>query len=201
MPSKQSFLITRCEDIPLSVFIEIMCDGDHSRLGEGDTEKAWDTIREQYDQLVGGLSYGKTVILIRDINYLSTKISFVGMVVDLMHKYYLPQFGQVLSFYGFRYKWEGISDQQYQSQLDKVISMTKTWYVQLKAKSKEWEEIESKTSDEPITRDYFEEWLIGLSKSQGYHIKATDITAYQFALLIRNHMKEVKKATATAKRR
>jgi hypothetical protein len=173
-----------------------MIDGDHSRLGgsAGDSLAAWDSIRAEYEALSGGVGYSSTVLLLREIHYLTAKIEIVGRVTDMMALYYVPGFGEILHAYGFRYEWENIAPEQYIEQLQLVVSRSKTWYVQLLAKKKEWDSQINSPSSGPMTRDYFEDWLIGLSKDQGYHLKSTEITTYQFAILIKRSVSAQRKS-------
>ena len=185
IPSKPFSLITKCEDLIFETFIQIFCDGDHSRLGEGDTESAWDGIKAEYDSLTGGVGYVKTITLLRDINYLSAKLQVVDQVVELMQVYYTPELGAILSDYSLKFNWENISVEQYQKQLDLVVSKTKTWYVQLLAKKKEWDDQNANPNDKKIDRSYFEEWMIALSQEYKYNIKSTEISTYRFGLMVK----------------
>lgn len=184
-----------CKDLIFEVFISIIEDNDHSRLGEGDTEAAWDAIRDEYDKLTGGAGYNNLVLLLAEVNRLATKVQLIEAVAKVMHEYYVPEFGQLLSNYGMHYEWIGISDEKYAAQLDSVISRSKTFFIQWKAKKKEWDRLTDvdKQKSNMSHREYFEDWLIGLSKEQGYHIKATDITTYQFAIMYRKG-RDTKKA-------
>lgn len=193
MPSKPSSPIDKCKDLPLTIFIDIMCDGDHSRLGEGDTEAAWDAIRAEYDSLIGGASYSKTVSLLQEINYLAAKYDLITEVLNIMQRYYLPIFGEILAKYNLRYTWVGISEENYLQNIEHARSRIKTWVVKLRAKEKEWEELSSASDDAQVDREYFEDWLIGMSKDQGYHLKASDLTVFQFAILMKNYLKDQKK--------
>ena len=178
-------LINKCEDLPLELFIRISVDGDHTRLGKGDTESAWADIQLEYNALTGTDVFSGVLGVLRDINFLSAKINVVSGAVELMQKYYIPEMGNILHKYGFRFTWENIPEDQYYQQLKTVVSQSKTWLLQLKVKEKEWEELSGKGSDSKTTRDFFEDWLMAFSKEQGYHIKSQDISTYQFALMLR----------------
>lgn len=198
---KSSCLIQKCEDLPLEIFIQIREDGNHKRLGEGDTATAWSAIKIQYDELTGGDGYTHLTLLMREINYLTTKLRLIGLITEMMAKYYLPQFGEVLSNYGFKYEWEDIDDETREKQLSYIRSSSKTWYVQLKAKEREWDkltaDVDTGKTKNHNEREYFEDWLIGFSKDQGYHMTTHTTTTYQFALMlgkaIKNRNKKAKK--------
>jgi hypothetical protein len=190
--SKPSYLITKCEDLIFEIFIQIFCDGDHTRLGEGDTELAWDNIRSEYNQLTGGLAYAKSITLLRDINFLSAKLQVVEQVTDMMRIYYLPELGEILSEYSLKYTWENIPEEQYQKQIEAVISKSKTWYIQLIAKKKEWDDQQAAPDDKKIDRSYFEEWMIALSQEYGYNVKSTEISTYRFGLMVKRVTEDVR---------
>lgn len=196
MQSKPSFPIRKCEDLILETFIRITVDGGHDRLGGEDTKAAWDAIRVEFEELSGGVGYSADILLLREINFLSSKLQVIDELTSLMEKYYLPEMGQLLAEYGMRYDWENIDEEQYRKQLNMVISRSKTWYVEFKAKEKEWEAKNPKTEQaKPLTRDYLEDWIVSLSKMQGYSINPLEITAYRFAILIKkaNKKAEAKK--------
>jgi len=183
-PSKSSIPISKCEDLILETFIRIVCDGDHSRLGEGDTAAAWDAIRAEYEALEGNTGYVTLVRLERDIIFLKAKIQIVSTIADQMSKYYAPSFADVLRKYGISYQWENIAEEQYFKQLNSVLARTKAWYVQRQALVREAERlVGTSETKKPVDRPYFEDWLIALSKEQGYHIKSTEISTYQFAIM------------------
>jgi len=188
--------LSKCEDLIFETFIQIMEDGDHSRLGGGDTQAAWDTIRNQYEQIVGGNTYSAMVILLGELNRLAVKIKLIETVTTVMRTYYVPTFGELLANYGYKYTWALIPDEQYQQQLDSVISRSKTLYIAFKAKEREWKNMtaDSGKKTDISYRQYFEDWLIGISEEQGYHLRSTTLTTYQFALLYRKSLEARRKA-------
>lgn len=185
-PLKSLPQIRKCEDLLLETFIQITLDGDHTRLNGDNTDKAWDAIRVEFESLSGGYGYSATINLLKDINYLSAKLQMIDELTSLMEFYYLPEMGAILAEYGMTYEWEGIDEEKYMAQLNMVRSRSKTWYVELKSKEKDWklQNPESK-SEAPVTREYFEDWLIALSKMEGYNIRANDITAFRFAIMVK----------------
>jgi hypothetical protein len=189
-PSKlNSQVVHSCDKLILELFIQITLDGDHSRLGEGDTESAWQAIQAEYETLTGGVGYSSTVAIMRQINYLSASISVIIETVGIMRRYYLPTFGEILAKYGVRFNWTEVTNDVYYTQLTSVLATVKLWKVQLAAKQKEWETLVAKGDKSGVTREYYEEWLIGLSKSQGYHLNPNKITVYTFATLIKQALK------------
>lgn len=181
-------MIRKCEDLILETFIRITLDGDHTRLGGEDTAVAWDAIRVEFEALSGGVGYSASIMLLREINFLASKLQVIDELTKFMEKYYLPEMGQMLAEYGIKYEWENIPEEQYLSQLNMVISRSKTWYVELKAKEKEYKSKNpnSDTNDVKINgREYFEDWLITLSKEQGHNLNPLEITAYRFAVMIK----------------
>ena len=185
---KPSFQIRKCEDLILETFIRITLDGDHTRLGGEDTAVAWDAIRVEFEALSGGIGYSASIMLLREINFLASKLQVIDELTKFMEKYYLPEMGQMLAEYGINYEWENISEEQYLKQLNMVISRSKTWYVELKAKEKEWRSKNPDTGVDEVKlkgREYFEDWLIALSKDQGHNLNPMEITAYRFAIMIK----------------
>lgn len=185
-PSKSLPQIRKCEDLIFETFIQITLDGDHTRLNGDNTDKAWDAIRVEFESLSGGYGYSATINLLKDINYLSAKLQMIDELTSLMEFYYLPEMGAILAEYGMPYEWEGIDEEKYIAQLNMVRSRSKTWYVELKSKEKEWKNQNPQSkSESPVSREYFEDWLISLSKLEGYNIRSTDISTFRFAIMVK----------------
>lgn len=182
--------IDSCTKLPLETYIEISLDHDHTRLGLAGTEQAWEKIQTEYDSIAGGVGHSAMFALLRDINYLHAKIEVITKTVEIMVNYYTSALGEILHNYGLRYIWEDISEEQYVAQLSRVNSQTKTWVVQLLSKRKDWEGMLDRTKNNTLNREYFEDWLIALSKEQGYHLNAKQITTYQFAVMLKKYTAE-----------
>lgn len=185
-PSKSCSLITKCEDLPLETFIEIVLDGDHSRLGEGDTSAAWAAISTQYGELTGSVGSKAAISLGGELHYLSAKIEIVCRVCDLMLSFYNPRFGKILHAYGVRYEWVLVDAETYEKQIAAVLAKAKFWKVEFLAKKKEYD---AAGETKKIDRSYFEDWVIAISKAQGYHVRINELSTYQFA----RHINQVSK--------
>jgi hypothetical protein len=183
-----------CQEISLDDFISCMVDEDYSSLGYGTKEeidKAWSMIRIQYAELADDGSYVNTWKLYRDLEFIKLKIAIIQMCVDRMSEVYLPQFGQILAAYGFNYTWE-YGTEQYNKQLEAVVISSKRWVVDREIKQNQWDKLnkDSGNSDKKVTRDYFEDTLLTLSKDAGYHLSPKTVTAYQFARMLVKYRKK-----------
>lgn len=170
-----------------------MSDGDTSRLGGADHFENWTNILNEYETLTGTVGYKTGIVQKREIAYLKAKIGLILMVHEAMEHFYRPEFKEILDKYLLRFEWELIEPEQYQSQLDRILTQVKLWQVQLKAKLTAAEEQEKKPEKDVPARQYFEEWLVGLSEHFGYNIDPNQITVYRFAVMVRTVNKKSQK--------
>ena len=177
-------LIDSCDKLKLDLFIEITLTGNTELLGEGEHVEAWEKIRTEYAELIGDISYKLMLSLFKEIQYINNKLHVIQTIVDHMQNYYHEDFKKILDIYGFVYNWDVSNKTVYDKQLKMIVSRSKTFLVQLESKRKEWEQLSKKNNGEQITRTYFEDVLLMLSKEQGYHLRANEISVYQFARLI-----------------
>ncbi len=184
-PSKSSSPISNCADLPLETYIQITLDGNHSRLGEGDTAAAWAAIQAEFDSLTGGVTHNNVLRLSKDINFLSAKLDVVYGITEEMRKYYVPEFGEILKEYGYNYEWVLVDEETYYKQLDAVESKSKLWYVQLQAKRKEWDILAKPGKENKVSREYFEDWIVELSEYNGFNIDTQTTSTYRFAVMIK----------------
>lgn len=200
IPLKLSSPISNCADLPLETYIQICLDGDHSRLGEGDTEAAWTAIQAEFDKLTGGTTQQTMQQLVRDINFMAAKLDFIYMLTAEMRKYYVPDYGQMLKEYGYHFEWVLVDEETYLKQIEMVESRAKTLYVKLLAKKKEWEKFTAEGKEVKITREYFEDWIVELSAYNGYAIDTHTISTYRFAVMIKRRNASPNKTTDTNKK-
>ena len=118
--SKYSCLVDNCADLILETYIRICLDGDHSRLGEGDTEAAWTKIQAEFETLTGGTTHLTVMRLSNEINHLAAKLDLIYSVTEEMRKYFIPAYGEVLKGYGFNYEWFNVDEETYEKQRDFV---------------------------------------------------------------------------------
>ena len=200
-PSKYSCLGDNCADLILETYIRICLDGDHSRLGEGDTEAAWAKIQAEFETLTGGTTHLTVMRLSNEINHLAAKLDLIYSVTEEMRKYFIPAYGEVLKGYGFNYEWFNVDEETYEKQLTAVESQSKRWYVQLQAKKKEWDDlVKSNSKDVKITRGYFEDWIVELSSYNGYPIDPNNTSTYRFAVMIKRRNANPNKSADTNKK-
>lgn len=179
-------MISSCQKIILEQFIVCIEDNDLSILGEGtetEREAAWKAILAQYATITADSSYSSMWKMKRDLEVLKAKIIVIQFCVDRMSEYYLDSFGQILSNYGLNYNWD-VEREQYLTQLEQVVTKSKTWVIQRDLLQKKWDDLTKEAGAGKVTREYFEDLLLMFSKDAGYHLRTTELTVFQFARLI-----------------
>lgn len=195
IPSPIPLLKDSCQTISLEDLIVCMVELDLSPLGEGTQEarqEAYNKIRTQFAILTDERGYLDMWKLYADLKYLKAKIHVIEMCLEHMGTVYLTQFGELLAEYNFKYEWiYGTSE--YNQQLQAVDTSYKQFIVERDLKQIRWDKMEADSHKSPPTREYFETELLTLSEDKGYHMKTTDVTAYQFTVMQKAYKKKYSK--------
>lgn len=191
---KQSYQrINSCDKCPLNVFIDCLAANDYSGLDwptEAENKDAFAAIRKEYATLVKDPYYASLSKQYNDVIVLSTKIKLVESVLTMMGSYYVPEFGQLLAFYGVRADWQNLSSEDYVKQLRVAASKTKSWLLELQQAEKTLETESKKNTTDADTKQYFYDVLLSISKVEGYRLSAKDISVMEFAILVNKNKQQ-----------
>lgn len=194
LPAPSFALFSTCAELPLPKLIRILVDGDLSHLiisgkpGSQELSKTWAVIRLEYISILDLPNVRYTVELGAEICVLETKLYLTDRILITLYIIHDDRLTAMLRGLGFDFPFDPMDRIAYYKSLQAVDEQKGAWALELEQKQAEMREIESKDADgAPITDDYFDDILAILSKSQGYHLKAQDLTASSFAVLLRRH--------------
>ena len=102
-----SNLYHRCNETPLSVFIDCVCDKDynklvkHGRASKADIARAWEFIYSEYTDISGSASAKALLNLAKDISFHDSKLKAVGLCLKVLQHYPDTRCINVLNGYGY----------------------------------------------------------------------------------------------------
>lgn len=178
-------------------FIDVLNHKEYHRLiisGNPPLEalrEAWDNIYVQYCELQSDGTYNELLEKGKDIQVLNGRITLIDGIVKHLRLSYDETLVKVLRDMAipcdlFR------NDPDADIKLKKVLAWGKRLVVQLDIARKELEKAQAEKRQE-VGEDYFDDWLMALSKAYGYAVKAKDITVAQFCKAIKKLNKEAEK--------
>jgi hypothetical protein len=192
-PGRLSNIYTRCNELPLSLFIDITVYKDLSLLykdGKGEVtpelEAIWSEIYSEYAAIVGGADYLRIVNLNLEAMRLRIEIQSIEVAIHQAKIYNSEVCIDALGEMGYPIDRANLTQS-----LTAVRSRAKGLIVKLRTIEAELLEIKAKSSKVEPTRQYFEELIDSYEKYKGFTMPE-NITTYRFAigiLMMQNHYK------------
>ena len=190
-----------CGELPLLRFIRVMVDRDYSQLvitgqpSDKDLLTAWRQISLEYLIILDLPEVNRQVELRASMRVIEAKLLVVDCILTtlaiLPDRFFTAQLEQL----GFDLIFDPMDPIGYQRSLQSVKERSGVWLIELEQKEIELAELETKDPEgNAFTDDYFDDILMALSKAQGYHIKAADLTASQFAVLVKRQRQKADQA-------
>lgn len=195
--SSPSFEIYRsCGRIMLDRFIRIMVDQDYSYLiisgkpSDKELLTAWRLISLEYVTILDIPEINHVLSVQAEILVLESKLFLTEKIISTLYIIHDDRLTAMLRgpALGFDFPFDPMDRPTYFKNLDDVDQQAGAWRLELEQKDAELKELQ--TTDETgkkSTDDYFDDILMILSKSQGYQIRPTAITASQFAVLLKRN--------------
>jgi len=192
--SSSGQLYSTCGQLPLPRFIRILVDQDHSHLiisgkpSQQEILSAWRKINLEYITILDVPEVNFIMELQASIAVLEAKVFITDKIISTLYIIHDDRLIAMLRGLGFDFSFDPMDRLTYYKNLNDVDQQTGAWRLELEQKDAELAEVQSKDEDgKKFTDDYFDDTLMILSKSQGYHLRAIDLTASQFAVLLKRH--------------
>ena len=187
----------RCNNTPLSIFIDCSVDRDYKKLiryGHASQEqliRAWESIYSEYAELTGGQSYKLLMNLSKDIGYLETKHLIVSLCLKVLTHRPDPKVIQTLRNYGYKYEFNPDEPEKYSKALDDIVKRSGGIKFAIDQKRAELEKNRSKIVSKEVTRDHFDKMLAAISKHMGFRVDPKNTTVSEFCAYRYNFEKEI----------
>lgn len=198
-------LYLTCSQLPLNIFIECLIDGNLTKLvikGRADGDKlaiAWGTIYYEYISLNQSPESEYIHKLQTDISLLNDEIQNVETCLIYLSPEYINlckgrhiEIIDLLKYYGYRQTIDINSD--YSKVLIGIQNQLAPKKMRRDGKVKELDEYIKAKAKDTITRSYFDNILIKLSRFQGYHVRAKDVTVTEYIMLLKDYIKSFERA-------
>lgn len=188
-------------DIPLNKFIEVSTTGNLAALvisgfpPQDELTEAWGIIMEQYSEAIGDHETRLRFNLYKDIHRLELKINQIHLLVSVLKNFYVPQLVTELnSLLVSTIVFDVNKKEEYDRKLQVALNRSKGFKIQLDLKLLHYNAIlQEKTEGEPATKEYFQSVLLTLRNFEGYMMRDTDITVFEFCELIKRFNKQMEK--------
>lgn len=185
---------TTCGQLLLPRFIRILVDQDYSHLvisgkpSQRDLLSAWRKINLEYLSILDVPEVNFIMEVQASIAVLEAKLFIMEKILSTLYIIHDDRLTAMLRGLGFDFPFDPMDRLAYYKSLDAVDQQAGAWRLELEQKDVELAELQSTDEEgKKFTDDYFDDILMILSKSQGYHLRAIDLTASQFAVLLKRH--------------
>lgn len=194
--AKQFKLYDSLHTLPLSIFIECVCDNNLDLLvisgkpSQKDIEDCWFNLWYQYVDLNEDNEGVYILQLKKEVALLNHKIAVVDCAVLILRSLYVTELVKALKEYGIT----GVlkpSHPEYSKSLDRVLAIMAPKKLSLQIKMKEVEDYETNSERGIIDRSYFDNMINRISKFQKYDIDPNKLMTSRFVLLIRDYLRFV----------
>lgn len=204
-----SRLYTSCEKCPLDVFLDCLFDKEYSRLiieGYAPDEalvNTWQNLYAEYCQLTQNEGLSEHLEALQECNGTMGLITLIdGIIMALDSFYYSQELVDILEALGLK---PNISiddtEEQRRNKLHRVAVRAKKLVAKYNAEKERLDAIEKENTAKSGSRADYDELLASISKEQGYHVKATDITVAQFVRMTDRLKRQMQQKLMNAKNR
>lgn len=203
--SPQMELYLSCSQLPLDIFIDCIINGNLNRLvikGQADgtvLAVAWGNIYYEYITLNQSPESEYIHKLQTDVSLLTDEITNVETCLIYLSPDYLhltsgrhQQLIDLLKYYGYKQTID--IDTDYSKVLIGIQNQLAPKKMRRDTKEKELNEYIKAKSKDTITRSYFDGLLIKLSRFQGYHVRAKDVTVTEYVALLKDFIKSFERS-------
>lgn len=170
-------------EILLSDFIDCAVDKNYDSLP---SPEAWAGLHSEWSQLVGDAENMYLIKLIKEIILLESKITKAAVLLSLIGVVYDEDIVKIINKLGVPVR--SYSEETREDDIRFANGYYKQWTLQLEQKRKELESFQKEEGGN-ITRLYFDQLIIEVSKYCKYQIQENIITAQKFGLLL-NQLKK-----------
>ena len=196
-------------DTTLDKFIACICDHNYSVLnlpGEKNSDAilraAWDNIYSEYIDCVKDTEQIYISKLSKDINVLTTKLNLIALVVERLSIKHdadiVAELRKVISVPG---DFNPANRDAYKKDLERVVSLSKTLYMQREEKRAEMSRLMPMEGTGKIDHSHFDALIVQISKYMKFQINRRQIFVGEFVAMMIDLRGAVKAAkTKTTKK-
>lgn len=196
-------LYHRCNELPLYIFINCVCDKrysqlvKHGRAKDKDISLAWEMIYGEFTEMSGNPTSKLLISLSKDISFHESKLRAVTLCLRVLQYRPDQRCINVLKSYGYDFPFDITNPVEYAESLEKVAKRLGPVIFTVQQKSAEYKRETSLVQSKPITRESFDQQIAVLTKHVGFRIdpKVTTVTEFvEYRKMYEAEMKAIRKA-------
>lgn len=190
-------LYTDLDKIPLDVFIEV-CTGDISKLviegehSEEELSEQSEKLIAEYLEIVGGTSFLAEMSQKNNLINLHIKIEYMKIVEIMISNNDWEYAANALSRLGFTYS--SSEHDKIRKKAASILSMSKYMLERINAKEKP-------ESTSKMDKNYFVRERVAVMSHYGMHIRKNEISAKEYAYMVKKMCEDVKSMGKSLKRK
>ena len=203
-------LFQKCENTPLSVFIDCVVNKNYQRLvisGKATPEQlseAWQTLWYEYCDLNKSANYTTIIEAIKLLSFTKAKLTAIRLCVSVLRHSEDKDCIDLLKKYGYNYKFDRTRIIDYHKALDRVLLNSNALEITIKQAEKQIEDLnkEAEQKEEVKVAEIWAENIERLSKYVGYEINPDTKTVLGFIKIRQMYEAEIeamRKATEKLK--
>lgn len=198
---KRLNLYSRCDEIPLSNFIDCLCDNNLNRLKKNKyfpvinrwKQEAWSILGEEYSQKTDGDKYKATINITKDIYRDVCRLLAIDTCINRLVNKYDKDAADILRNFGYKLSFSADDREKYLNELAIVKKKVKIIVLSLEKNREKYEKLSDKKAITGNERDEFINTLTILSKHQGYRINPDSTTLLEYLNILDNYKKETER--------
>lgn len=198
---KRLSLYSRCDEIPLSNFIDCLCDNNLNRLKKNKyfpvinrwKQEAWSILGEEYSQKTDGDKYKATINITKDIYRDVCRLLAIDTCINRLVNKYDKDAADILRNFGYKLSFNADDREKYLNELAIVKKKVKIIVLSLEKNREKYEKLSDKKAITGNERDEFINTLTILSKHQGYRINPDVTTLLEYLNILDNYKKETER--------
>lgn len=194
---KKDICYQSCNEIPLYNFIKVLAKKDFSYLVVSGSpkhlDKVWEKILNEYIELTGSEKQTQMLSLMKEVAFLGNKIFLIKSVEYSLRIQYSEELVLQLKKLGFNINLNVKNYDQYNKQLDILLTRLKSTINIYETKSNELKELQKVDESDKDLESQYLGWLTDLSKFQGYRLDPKEITVIEFISIMESYKNSIPK--------
>lgn len=168
----------KLHELLLSDFIDCSVDDNYKSLP---TPETWAELQMEWSQLVGEVENVYFIRLLKEVILLESKMVKATILLSVLANQYDKNMVEALIKLGIPIRT--FSKETKEADIAFADGYYKQWAITLDQKKEEMARLQGKEGSK-VTRLYFDELIIEVSKYSGYQIKENEISTQKFGLLL-----------------
>jgi hypothetical protein len=191
---------THIGEVRMDVFITCLIDRvfngliKYGHAKEYDILRAWEYLYGEYMDALGETSYRRLMSIIREVGQLESRKRSIEACIQCLRITYSLKCVSLLRGFGYDYTFSSKDKDSLLADVTRVEKKARTLNIVIAQKMVEYTDMKSEMKEGgELTREYFTEIFVVLSKYMGYHIVPSEIVVSEYAVMKKMYVKETER--------